>query len=96
MERKCWNKQENVSERGGRAAVWQLSPFQIMAWHLEPQPGKCQAGYDRNGDRQIMTDLWPRSSKRSQLTQPSVSQSAFTARVGTEERLDNATPLISS
>lgn len=66
--------------RGRRAAAWQHSPLQIMAWHLESEPVKCQTGYDRNGDRQIMTHLWPGSSERSQLTQPSVRWCAFRSR----------------
>lgn len=66
--------------RGRRAAAWQPSPSQIMAWHLESEPVKCQTGYDRNGDRQIMTDLWPGSSERSRLTQPSVSWCAFRSK----------------
>lgn len=82
MEGKYWSKQENVSVRGRRAVAWQRSPLQIMAWHLESEPVKCQTGYDRNGDRQIMTDPWPRSSERSQLTQPSVSWCAFKSRKG--------------
>lgn len=80
IERKRWSKQGNVSVRGRRAAAWQRSPLQIMTWHLESEPVKCQTGYDRNGDRQIMADLWPGSSERSQLTQPSVSWCAFRSR----------------
>lgn len=53
------------------AVAWECSPLQIMAWHLESEPVKCQTGYDKNDDRQIMTDLWPGSSERSQLIQPS-------------------------
>lgn len=86
IDRKYWSKQENVSVRGRRAVAWQRSPLQIMAWHLESEPVKCQTGYDRNGDRQIMTDLWPRSSERSQLTQPSVSWCAFRSRKGNQAK----------
>lgn len=86
IDGKYWSKQENVSVRGRRAVAWQRSPLQIMAWHLESEPVKCQTGYDRNGDRQIMTDLWPRSSERSQLTQPSVSWCAFRSRKGNQAK----------
>lgn len=64
-------------------------PSPIMAWHLESEPVKCQTGYDRNGDRQIMTDPWPRSSERSQLTQPPASWCAFRSRKKVSEPVGN-------
>lgn len=89
-------KRKKNTENGGKAAAqtWQwvggrraelggpggARPSPIMAWHLESEPAKCQTGYDRNGDRQIMTDPWPQSSERSQLTQPPVSWCAFRSR----------------
>lgn len=90
MEGKRRSKRENVSAGGERSCgPGGARPSPIMAWHLESEPVKCQTGYDRNGDRQIMTDPWPRSSERSQLTQPPASWCAFRSRKKVSEPVGN-------
>lgn len=91
MEGKRLSERGNVPAGGERSCgPGSARPSPIMAWHLESEPVKCQTGYDRNGDRQIMTDPWPRSSERSRLTQPPVSWCAFRSRKKVSEPVGNS------